>query len=110
MADQLRLVHLRSVAPGLERDEIGRRNTLVEDPLLQSVVLGEPIPIEIWPRVLVDEVRCFGHRLRAELRHEPDDARHASCKALEIARLPVVPPKVEMAIGPVERRKMGEHA
>ena len=56
-------------------------DALVEDPLLQSVPGGERLPVEVRPLLRVDEVGGVGHRLRAELRHEPHDPRHALRRA-----------------------------
>ena len=70
----------------------------------------EIVPIEVGPVGRVDEVGCLGHRLGAELGHEAHDARKARGESLDIADVAVVPAEVQVTVGAVQQREMGERA
>ncbi len=110
MPDQLGLVRLSGVPPLVEGGEVGRRDALVEGPLLETVMPFQSLPVEVGPVGRVDEVGRVRHRLRPELRHEPHDPRHRRRQPFDVAHVAVVPAEVEVAVGPVEQREMGQHA
>ena len=66
------LVRLGGVPPRLEGRVPGRRDALVENPLLQAVVLGQSFPVEVRPAFGAHESRRSRHGLRPELADETD--------------------------------------
>ena len=110
VAQQLGLVALGRPSPGVERGELRRRDPLVEHPLLEAVSGGEHLPVEVRPCLDIDEVGGVGHRLGAELGQEPDHPRNRRREPLDIANIAVIPTEVEVAVGAVEPREVGEDA
>src|SRR4051794_20772224 len=110
MLDERRLVPLRRDTPLVEGRVLRRRYVAIEARLLQAVALAQRLPVEVWPSFRFAERGVVGHGLRAELRHEANEARQRRTQLGQVAFLAPVPAEVEVTVGSVELRRVREHA
>ena len=105
---EIGLVPLGGLAPRVERGVVGGRHPPIEDVPLEPVVALEPLPVEVGPAIRLEEVVALGHSLGPELGHEPHEPGDGAGQGRQLPLVTVVPAEVQVAIGAVELRRVGQ--